>query len=268
MKRQKFTLDELNAYKTAYGGKEIKRKELLVSLFKPFAIAFLFTYLLFYYWWVALIAGVISAFYGYKVVMPMSIKREYEAKAFKQKNKFLNNMTQILTNPDRTMLSALETVANRAEGEFQADLFELLADLQGANADQTKNAFDRFAKKYKEDVIFELFVEQLTTATIEGRTNIDTLKNIKTLHNDLKERMDEFLAKKKEHTINYGIICTIVLGLILAITFSFGWSAYVDTFAHKFVGWIFSGVYLIIMSLFYHSFIKRLGDDAIMEVKI
>ncbi|WNR83264.1 hypothetical protein LSG23_20720 (plasmid) [Bacillus velezensis] len=267
MKKKKFTLDELNAYKTAYG-KALERKELLVSLLKPFAVAFLFTYLLFYYWWVAAIAGVIAAFYGYRVVMPISIRRVYEAKSFRQRNNFINNMTQILINPDRTMLSALETVAERSEGEFQEHLYRLLTNLQGTNNEEIKKAFDQLILEYKEDVIFELFIEQLTTAMIEGRTNTDTLKDIKTLHNELKVRQDGFLAKKREQEINYKIICTIVLGLILAITFSFGWSVYVDTFAHQFVGWIFSTTYLIIMSLFYRSFIKKLGDDSVLEVQI
>lgn len=196
MKKKRLTLDELNAYKTAYG-KPLERKELLVSLLKPFAIAFLFTYLLFYYWWIAVIAGLIAAFYGYRVVMPISIRRVYEAKSFRQRNNFINNMTQILINPDRTMLSALETVTERSEGEFQEHLYRLLTNLQGTNNEEIKNAFDELISKYKEDVIFELFIEQLTTAMIEGRTNIETLKDIKTLHNELKIRQDDFLAKKE-----------------------------------------------------------------------
>lgn len=266
-KRKTFTLDELNAYRTAYG-KPIERMELLASLLKPFAVAFLFTYALFYYWWIGLIAGVIAMVYGYRILIPVSVKRVYEANAFKQRNNFINNLTQILTNSDRTMLNALEVVTERASGEFQKDLYELQTNLQSANNEEIKKAFQTFAEKYKDDVIFELYVEQLTTATIEGRTNIETLKDIKSYHNQLKQKQDQFFNKKKQHSYAFKFICTIAFVLILAITFSFGWTQFVDTFAHKFVGWIFSTTYLIIMALMYHSYVKRLADDKVMEVKL
>ncbi|MCY8151331.1 hypothetical protein [Bacillus paralicheniformis] len=267
MKKRVYSLDELNAYKVAYG-KPIERKELLMSLIKPFAVVFVFSYALYYYWWLSLILGTVGMFYGYRVMMPQSIKRVYEANAFRERNNFINNLTQILTNSERTMLKALETVTSRANGEFKEDLLQLQLSLQGASNKEIQSAFQQFGEKYKHDVIFDLYVEQLTTAMIEGRTNIDTIKDIKSLHNELKKEQDKFLQKKKRATYEFRFISIISLVLIGAVTFSFGWSQFVDVYAHQITGWIASAIYLSLLGGFFHSYLKRLGDDNIMEVKI
>lgn len=268
MKKKLFTLDELNAYKRAYG-KPIERKELLMSLIKPFTVVFVFSFAMFYYWWLSLILGVVAMFYGYRVMMPQSIKRVYEENAFKERHMFINNLTQILTNSEKTMLQALETVTKRANGEFKNDLFTLQAALKkGASNKEIQAAFERFGQKYKHDVIFDLYVEQLATATIEGRTNIDTIKDIKSLHNELKQEQDKFLQKKKRATYEFRFISIISLVLIGAITFSFGLTQWINVYAHQVPGWIASSIYLALLGGFFHSYLKRLGDDNVMEVKI
>ncbi|MES5398148.1 hypothetical protein ABU952_18800 [Bacillus amyloliquefaciens] len=267
MKKKVYTLDELNAYKTAYG-KPIERKELLMSLIKPFALVFIFSYAVFYYWWLSLILGAVAMFYGYRVLMPQSIKREYDAKAFYERHVFITNLTQNLTNSDKTMLKALETVTNRVNGEFKEDLVQLQLSLQGASNDEIHNAFQLFSEKYKHDVIFGLYIEQLATATIEGRTNIDTLKDIKSLHNELKQEQDRFLQKKKQRTYEFRFISAISLLLIGAVTLSFGWSQWVGVYAHKIIGWIALSLYLFLLGLFFNTYIRRLGDDNLMEVKL
>ncbi len=42
--------------------------------------------------------------------MPRNIKREYENDSFRERNRFINNMTQILTNPNQTVLEAIKNV--------------------------------------------------------------------------------------------------------------------------------------------------------------
>lgn len=207
-------------------------------------------------------------FYGYRVMMPQSIKRVYEANAFQERHNFVNNLTQILTNSDKTMLKALETVSDRAKGEFKEDLLQLRGALQGASTEEIHAAFKEFGEKYKHDVIFDLYIEQLTTATIEGRTNIETIKDIKSLHNELKQEQDKFLQKKKRATYEFRFISIISLVLIGAVTFSFGWAQWVTIYAHKLPGWIASSIYLGLLGVFFRAYLKRLGDDNLMEVKL
>ena len=126
--------------------------------------------------------------YSYAYIVPQQVKRVYENNAFREKNNFVNNMTQILTNNEKTVLQALKTVADRANGEFKEDLLKLQAKIVDGNNQDIQDSFQWLASKYESDVIFSLYVEQLTTLVIEGRHNIETLKDIKTYHNEIKKR--------------------------------------------------------------------------------
>lgn len=114
-KKKILTIDELNAYKIAYGS-PLKRKELFFSLMIPFVVAFFYTFILFYNLWLPLITGILAMIYSYAYIIPQQVKRGYENNAFREKNNFVNNMTQILTNNEKTVLQALKTVADRANG--------------------------------------------------------------------------------------------------------------------------------------------------------
>ncbi len=261
------TIDELNAYRVAYG-KPIQRKELFISIMIPFAIASFYTFILFYYWWLAIIAGLIGMAYGYIFIMPQQIKRVYEDNAFRERNNFVNHMTQILTNNERTVLQALSTVNERANGEFKEEIQKLQAKMIGGNNNDIQAAFQELSDKYKNDVIFSLYIEQLTTAVIEGRTNIDTLKDIKTYHNEIKKRQEKFFIHKQQKAKDFKFMCKVGVIFIAAITFSFGFTQFVEAFSHHPIGWVFGSIYLIILSSTYHTFLNRMGDDSVMEVKI
>ncbi len=266
-KRKIYTLDELNAYKKAYGN-PIQRKELFTTLTIPFVVAALYTFSLYYYWWLALIAGCIGMLYSYRVMLPANIKRIYENNAFRERNNFVNNITQILTNPERTVLEALKIVSERAHGEFKNDLLQLQASLIDADKEEIQRAFQVLSKKYEKDVIFDMYIEQLTTAMTEGRFSMETLKDIKTYHNEVKKRQDKFKAAKSREAYNFKFICTIGLALIAAISFSFGWKQFITVYAHSPIGWVVSGAYLMILGGYFASFRKRIVDDDIMEVQL
>ncbi|MGG3641484.1 hypothetical protein [Bacillus gobiensis] len=266
-KKKKYTLDEVNALRKAYGD-PLQKRELVSALLIPFSVGAIFTIVLFYYWWLALITGVIAMMYAYKIMMPQNAKRVYEVNAFRERNYFVNYITQMLTNPERTVLDALKTVTDNANGEFKDDLLRLQASLADANSKEVQDAFQVLSDKYKNDVIFDLFVEQLATASIEGRFSMETLKDIKSYHNQVKKRQDDFIAKKQKEAYNFKFIMTIGLVLILAITFSFGWDQFVMQYARNPIGWASSTVYLLIAGGYFLSFRKKYVDDNIMEVNI
>jgi hypothetical protein len=266
-KKRNYTLDEVNALRVAYGD-PLERKELISSLLIPFFVGGIFTFALFYYWWLALIVGCVSMFYAYKIMLPQNTKRTYEVTAFRERNNFVNNITQMLTNPDRTVLDALKTVTERANGEFKEDLYLLQASIVDANTKEQQEAFQALSDKYKNDVIFDLFVEQLATASIEGRLSVETLKDIKTYHNQVKKKQGDFMAQKQKEAYNFKFIVTIGLVLIMAITFSFGWDQFINDYARNPIGWVTSGIYLSLLGGYFIAFRNRYIDDNIMEVKV
>lgn len=267
MKKRLYTLDEVRAWRIAYG-KPIRNSEIFFTMVTPFFMLSIFVFALCYYWWAALIAGLVAIVYTYFFVLPQNEKRDYDLKSFDERNKFVNNMTQLLSNPEKTPLSCLKIAADRADGELKQELLSLQVSLMDARSEEIKMAYDAFAKKYANDVMFDLFVEQLTTATIEGCSNLETIKDVKSYHNAVKKKQKTFMQKKDREVFNYKFISVISFVLVLAISLSFGFEKFIEIYAHSIVGWICNSLYLALLSFFFISFRKRLIDDSVLEVKV
>lgn len=266
-KKNILNVDELNAYKVAYG-KPLGTRDYLYYVGIP-ALAFGgFSFILLYYWWLSLIIMLVGAFYGFKVFLPKSIRKRYEAQSFSERNKFINNMTQVLTDDSKTVTKALSIVNSRADGELREDLTVLQARLMGADNHQIQVAFRNLADKYEDDIIFVQYLEQLETAMLEGRANIDTLKDVKSYHNDMKKKQTEYEFKKQGHLKDMKMLVGVVIIFILAISFSFGFSTYVNDFAHHPIGWVTCGIYILLMAHFFRKFSTYLFDDSILEVEM
>lgn len=267
-RKKKFVnADEINAIKVAYG-KPLERKDYLRYGLIPGLIVGGFSFILLYLWWVSLILGIIGALYGLKVLMPKIIQRTYEQISFRERNKFVNNMTQILTNDSQTLLKALGRASDRSEGELKMDLKVLQAKLMGADHGQVLQAFKVISNKYRDDIIFVQYIEQIETASLEGKTNMDTLKDIKSYHNEMKEKKEEYDRKKDGHLKDIKSLCIIVVFFILIIAFSFNFEIYINAFARHPIGWCTAGIYMLLMFFFSRSFANYYFDDSIMEVKI
>ncbi|MBM7541146.1 hypothetical protein [Amphibacillus cookii] len=266
-KKKLFNIDEINAYRVAYGN-PMQRKDFIKIIVIPFGVCFLFVFLLFFKWWLALIAGIGGVVYTFSFLLPNNEKRNYELKSFRERNKFVNNMTQILTNEDRTVIQAVKTITERAQGEFKQDLIKLQTDLIEGSNQTTQNAFRELEHKYQTDVIFSQYLEQLTTAMLEGRSNIDTLKDIKTYHNMIKDRQSTFFIEKEQRAKDFRFMIRIALIFIGVIIFSFGIRQFIQAFTESLIGWIASTIYLTLLASIYHSFAKRVADDSVLEVKL
>lgn len=266
-KNKVLNIDELNAYKVAYG-KPLGKKDYIVYIGMPAILFALFSFLLLYYWWLALIFGVFGAIYGAKTFLPKSIQKQYEIRSFSQRNKFVNNMTQILTDENKTVTKALQVANSRSEGEFQQDITRLQARLMGADNEKIRKSFKLLAEKYKSDIIFTQYLEQLETSMLEGRANIDTLKDVKTYHNDMKKKQNEYEAKKQGHLKDMKMLLGVVLIFILSITFSFGFDTYINAFARHPIGWETVSIYTALMASFFKKFSTYLFDDSVLEVKM
>jgi hypothetical protein len=268
-RKKKFVnADEINAIKVAYG-KPLEKKDYLRYGLIPGLIVGGFSFILLYLWWVSLILGIIGALYGLKVLMPKIIQRTYEQISFRERNKFVNNMTQILTNDSQTLLKALGRASDRSEGELKMDLKVLQAKLMGADHGQVLQAFKVISNKYRDDIIFVQYIEQIETASLEGKTNMDTLKDKKSYHNEMKGKKEEYDRKKDGHLRDIKSLCIIVVFFILIIAFSFNFlKTYIDAFARHPIGWCTAGIYMLLMFFFSRSFANYYFDDSILEVKI
>lgn len=266
-KKNVLNIDELNAYRVAYG-KPIGYKDYFKLIGLPSLAFGGLSFILLYKWWLSLIMILVGAAYGAKFFLPKSIEKQYRDQSFNERNKFINNMTQLLTDSSKTVSKALDTVRQRASGEFEEDISLLQARLLGANNQQTHESIKILINKYEVDVVFVQYMEQIETALIEGRANIDTLKDIKNYHNDIKKKTQYYDDKKQEHINGMKTIVIAMIAFILAINFSFGFNSYLEAFTNSIIGWIFSGIYLAIQSYNFIKFFNFYFDYSVMEVDV
>ncbi|HCM90563.1 MULTISPECIES: hypothetical protein [Vagococcus] len=258
-------LNELNAIQVAYG-KPINHKDYLNYVGIPAFFLALFSFLLLFYWWVSLGFAVLGAVYGLKVIMPKSIKRAYEMASLNERNSFINSMTQILTDKNKTVSKALEIVASRLSGELKEDVEVLLARTTGADRFQVSKAFSMISKKYEKDVVFCQYLEQLETSIYEGRENVDTFKQIKTHHKDVLLKTNKFLSIKNGHLMNMKIMLSAIFLFIIMAIFSNTPEQYYNQYSRHIIGWITSGVYMAVISTLISGFFKKYFDDEIMSL--
>lgn len=265
-KKNVVNIDELKAYKVAYGSK-LGTKDYLTFVGAPALLLGGFSFLILFNLWISLFCAGIGIFFGIKFLLPKSIRKQYEAEGFNQRNKFINNITQVLTDSSQTVLMSLQKVTTRSDGEFHENLEKFHARLIGADDEMIRDTVTWFSDLYDDDIVFVQYVEQLETALIEGRTNIDTLQDIKTYHNQIRKKQEYYEAQKNAHLSDMKRLSVITLILIILLSFSFGFSTYLEAFARHPTGYITAGLYLLIVGYFLKQFSGYLFDDSVTEVK-
>lgn len=264
-KKNKVSVDELNAYNMAYGD-ELGRKDYFSYVILPGILMAAFGTILLYNPIVSIVMFIIGIAYGWLFFFPKSIRKNYLQMSFDQRNKFINNMTQVMTDSTKTVLDALNSVTMRADGEFKDDLMRLQAGLFGSNKEDIKFAIDELSEKYEDDVIFVQYMEQIETAMLEGNSNIEALKDIKEYHNQMKTKQEYYGKMKQAHVSDMMVMAFTIVVFVLALTFSFGFETYLSAFAHTIVGYITVGLYLLILSVFLKQFSTYLFDDSVTSI--
>lgn len=265
-KRNVVNIDELKAYRVAYGG-ELGTKDYLNFVAAPALLLGLFSFLILFNVWVSLFAIIIGVIYGLTFLLPKSIKKQYEMEGFNQRNKFINNLTQVLTDNSQTVLMGLQKVTDRSDGEFRDNLEKFHARLIGADNEMIRDAVVWFSDIYEEDIVFLQYIEQLETALIEGRTNIDTLQDIKTYHNQIQQKQIYYENQKNAHLGDMKKLVIITIILVIMLSVSFGFKLYLEAFARHWTGYITAGLYLTIVMNFLRQFSNYLFDDSVTEVR-
>lgn len=260
-------LDELNSYKTAYS-KPLDRNDIIKYVILPGLVLSGFSYILLYSWIVSTVLFIAGALYGIKTYLPKSIEEAYHAQSYQERNRFINNLTQVMTDKNKTALQALEMVIPRAKGELHQQLIKLNAQIRTGSKESIAEGFIELADSHKEDVIFQQYIEQVETAVYEGHSPIGTLQDIKDYHNETVQKLKEFQRGKDSQLSDIKRMMLIVVVIILALNFSFGYSTYLNAFARTPVGWVTTGIFLTSMSVIFMSFFKAYFDHSITEVKL
>lgn len=267
-KKRRYNLDEYQALRSAYD-RGYSRTDIFITLIKPFGFIFIYTYLLYYYWWLSLIFAIGAAIFQYRNLNLMVAQRDYDDDAFAQRNKFINNLTQILANSGTTTLDGLLEVRKRTDGEFKDDLGQLLLVLRRADVSKIRAAFEELTNKYSNDVIFEQYMDQIETAILDGRNNIEILKDIRTFHNAIKGKRDVFKELKHKRAMNFKVITVLLLAGVTLLSFLVGGiSQYIEIYAHTPFGWVCNTLFLLGIFMVFRAHLKKQRDDEIMEVDI
>jgi hypothetical protein len=128
------------------------------------------------------------------------------------------------------------------------------------------DAIESFKSNYETDIIFMQYMDQIESAILDGRTNIEVLKDIRSFHNSVKEKRDYFIRRKAKRGSEFFKIVLMLLGSVLTITFSLGFKKYVNGFAHTPIGWVSLTLYLLCIFLVFRSHLKKQEDDEVMEI--
>lgn len=267
-KSSRMNAEQLRALRNAYD-EPLNFKNYITFAAAP---ALLFGGLLFYLTyvkWFGVVAGLFGVYYGLRVWLPKAIKRNYNIKSFNERNRLLNLLTQQMTDRSKIPKQVLERVVSRIDGELKNDFFPITARIaNGATSAEINVMFNKIEEKYKDDIIFAQYLEQIETNFTTGIDNISSLKDMNGYHNDLRKQRDLFLGYKAKRLKDSMTLIFLCLLLITAIQFSMGGhETYMTGFAETGLGRGVSIVYTLIIIGLTHKFQKIYFDDNIMEVQ-
>lgn len=267
-KKSRMSAEEVRAMRNAYD-EPLNYKNYITFAAAP---ALLFGGMLFYLtyvFWLGAIAAAIGVFYGLRIWLPKAVKRNYNIKSFNERNRLLNLLTQQMSDSTKIPKQVLERVVSRLDGELRNDFFPITARIaNGATSSEINAMFDVVEKKYKDDIIFSQYLEQIETNFTTGIDNLTSLKDMNGYHNDLRKQRDLFLGFKSKRLKDSFSLIVLSLMLITALQFGMGnHEAYMKGFAEVTLGHGVSIVYTLIFLGLTHKFQKIYFDDNIMEVK-
>lgn len=267
-KKKRMSAEEIRALRAAYD-EPLTAKNYITFATVP---AILFGGLLFYLtyvWWLGLIAAAIGVAYGLRVWLPKAVKRNYNIKSFNERNRLLNLLTQQMSDPTKIPKQVLERVVSRLDGELKQDFFPITARIaNGATNAEITEMFDALEKKYKDDIIFSQYLEQIETNFTTGIDNLTSLKDMNGYHNDIRKQRDLFLGYKAKRLKDCFALIVLSILLITALQFGMGnHKTYMEGFANVMIGRGVSVVYTLIFLGLTRKFEKIYFDDEIMEVK-
>lgn len=268
--KKRYSIDELRAFKLAYG-RPIQSEDYVVNIVLPAVLSGAMTHLLLHYILLTIFMTIFGGVYGYIVLFPANIERFYDRNSFEQRNKFVNNITQVMSSPSVSVFMVLNDMIDLYSGEFKERLTLLVSQLSDASTDEYHEYFQTFASHYAKDVIFTQYIDILETSAVDGINNLDSLKKTTSFHNDIKTFRNTLVDNKNRSLrfVKTGhmliTICIIACHFkIEPITFE----NYLKYFSHHPIGWGVSIFYFIGVLYAMTHFMKNYFDDDVLEVEM
>lgn len=267
-KKSRMSAEELRALRNAYD-EPLTAKNYIIFAAAPATLFGGILFYLTYVWWLGLIAAIIGVFYGLRIWLPKAVKRNYNIKSFNERNRLLNLLTQQMSDQTKIPKQVLERVVSRLDGELRQDFFPITARIaNGATSSEINKMFNAVEEKYKDDIIFSQYLEQIETNFTTGIDNLSSLKDMNGYHNDIRKQRDLFLVFKSKRLKDCFSLIMLSLILISALQFGMGdHGTYIKAFASSMLGRGTSIVYTAIFIGLTRKFEKIYFDDNIMEVK-
>ena len=259
------SIDEMNAYRVAYS-KKLGTSDYFRTIVLPGLGFGAFFYFLLFYWWIGLIMFLVGCYIGWRFILPASVTRDYKEKSFLERNRFLNNMTMLMFNPNNTLDKALISATDRANGELKADFSRLLSNMHVSGQDEIRDVFRQLERQYVNDIPFSQYIEQLEIIQTEGKLSPDSLENLKSFHNDLKRKQEYYNNQKVAKLRSFWVFPMFAVMSLVLVERMFGFKEYLNNVAHGPVGWVTAviiaagGIYAVIKLL------RTFYDDDIMSL--
>lgn len=266
-KTKHYDLYHLNLLRTAYE-KPYTRLDLFKIGLSGAAISGIISFMTLYYWWVSIIFAVFGFIITLIFIIPANTKRSYQTKSWNERNRFVNNYYQLSTNEELSTIAILERLKTRATGEFKEDLSILHSKISTSDPEGVREAFKAFKERYEADTIFMQYVEQIEQSITQGRFNSESLRDLKTFHNDTTKAIKSFINAKNNYFKDLKFIFGLVMVFILTLTFATGFENYVTVFAHHPVGWGVYGIWYLYLLFIVKKYVTIYFDDEVMRVNV
>ena len=262
--RKQFTIQDLNAWEQAYGHQLTNTQRFRKIL--PYVLSITaFTELLFVRLPVTIAVFIISSMFCWASILSKETYVNYVRKSYSERNRTINLLSQALSGGDATLFTALKQTIPSMHGELRHE-FQILAGLlaRSARNDELHDWFVNEISKYRDDVIFGQYLEQLETMNQEGVYTVSTFLNLAHYHNNLYQKQVQYINAKEQNRREVFTIVGLVFGLILVLAIMVNkWSGWVRLYAHSPFGEVVSVIFAIIYFMIVKSFIKYYYDESI-----
>lgn len=262
--KKQITIQDLNAWEQAYGHRLSNSRRFRKILPYVFSTTFFATVL---YWRipVSVLVFFASIFLFWSSVLSRETYVGYVRSSYSERNRVINLLTQALAGENATLFSALKQTIPSMRGELKHE-FQILQGMlaRSATREEIHDWFVNEISKYREDVVFGQYLEQLETMNTEGLYASSTFLNLSHYHNDLYNKQTLYINAKQQRKQEVYVIVAIVMVLLVVMSVMIqGHGTWVKVFAHSIVGEIASTLFLIVYAIIIRNFLKYYYDESV-----
>lgn len=266
-KKQYKTIRELDAIEELYGGRFTKSK-LIRILMMYSLIPLAFGTLLYRNVFYTSIWIIITCIYVFVKVIPGSVKSDYNMKAHNERNRVINVITQSLTSGNPSVKQGIKMAVDSTHGELHDDMNKLYAKLLGdATPEAIHESFLNLREKYKDDIYFGLFLEQLEVGLGKAHPDTRTLTIFRDSHNAEFSTTKKFRMRKRDQLRMVVTMLCMSFGTCVLAATALTYKKFVSLYNHSLAGFIITTGFMIVLFMILNHFVNLYQDDSINSIK-